>query len=282
MLDMLTRNILMSTPLILASVGMIVANKSGHFMIGMEAVMLISASVSYQVAVHFGTIIGLFSSIPLGIVIGIVLGILWIKLGLNQVVTAIALIIFGYGFSSYLSSTFGVEKIVATLPPIYLLLFTLTATVIIYIVFERTIYGLRVSSIGFVPHAADTAGIDIFRAKYIFVILSCIMGTLAGCYFPLMLTGCFSVMMTGGIGYVAIAVSAISGWNPLVAVIFSIGFTIVGGVQYTLRLYGVLIPPQFLMTFPYILAIGAIVIAKILGIGKSPTGIGVYYNREKR
>lgn len=282
MINVIISWILMSSPLIIASLGMIISEKAGILNFGMEGTMILSAFVSYWVASHFGPIIGFFSSIFLGIVIGIALAITWVKLGVDQVITGVALILFGYGFSTYLSDISGVGKIVPTSPSFLYFILALGLVFIIYVILERTFLGLKISSVGFNPRNADMAGVNVFRIKYACVILSCVLGAVGGSYYPLVLTGNFSVRMTAGVGFIAFVVSRVSMWKPALALLFSILFTSLIGAQFVFGMFGLGIPSQVLLSLPYIAGILAMVLINALGIGKAPEGVGIPYNREAK
>src|SRR5947209_12623263 len=75
----------------------------------------------------------------------------------------------------------------------------------VHFILFRTVWGLRTRACGENPRAAETAGINVYRVRYVNVIASGALAGLGGSYFSLQQIGNFLPNMTGGRGFIALA-----------------------------------------------------------------------------
>ncbi len=150
--------------------------------------------------------------------------------------------------------------------------------IIIQVVLFSTRWGLRLRSVGEHPKAADTLGIDVFRTRYVAVILGGMMAGFAGAYFTVGSVGRFDEMMTAGKGFIGLAAMIFGNWMPIGAFGAGLLFGLADTIGSKLSILGSDIPPQFMAMLPYITTM--IVLAGVIGRGQPPAADGVPYEKE--
>jgi simple sugar transport system permease protein len=151
----------------------------------------------------------------------------------------------------------------------------------------RTRWGLRTRAVGEHPKAADTVGIDVFRQRYMNVIIGCAIAGLAGAYLTLESTGTFQDGMTGGRGFIALAAVIFGRWTPLGAFLGALlfgtatAFGIIVNVSPAGGDLGTLmksIPSFWYAALPYLITI--VILAGIVGRSTPPAADGIPYAKE--
>jgi len=138
-------------------------------------------------------------------------------------------------------------------------------------VLYRTVFGLRLRSVGENPEAADTLGIPVHRMRYIGVLIS---GALCGLSAATLYPAQWVSGMTGGRGFIALAAMIFGRWHPVGAILAAMLF----GLADTFRIMfemRIPIPGQFVQMFPYVLAV--VVLAGIVGRARGPAASGKSY-----
>jgi simple sugar transport system permease protein len=141
-----------------------------------------------------------------------------------------------------------------------------------------TRWGLRHRSVGEHPRAADTLGINVFRTRYVAVLLGGLMAGFAGGYFTLGSVGRFDEVMTAGRGFISLAAMIFGNWMPFGAFGASLLFGFTDSLASRLAILGVKIPSQFLLMIPYIVTM--VVLAGVVGRSQMPAADGVPYEKE--
>lgn len=287
----------MATPLVLAAIGGVFTERAGVINIGMEGMMLFGA--------FFGVLASHLTGSPwLGLIAGIVVGglsgwlhaFLSIRYSANQIVSALGINILAMGLTPYLSAIIwgsrGASGSVTGLPrweiplikdipvigeilgPHAPTVFMMLAIVIIaQIVLFKTKWGLRVRAVGEFAKAAATAGIPVQRTRYICVIISGMLAGLAGVHLSLGHLSMFTWGMTGGRGFIALAVMIFGNWRPYRVLAAGLVFGLADALQ--IRLQGLGVPVQFMQMIPYLVTIA--VLAGVMGRARPPTDIGKPY-----
>jgi simple sugar transport system permease protein len=214
----------------------------------------------------------------------------------NQIVSGTGINIFALGFTAYMSQIIwgsrgaseGVRglgtwtiPVIADLPvvgPIIgshspLVYLMLVVTVLSYVVLFRTPLGLRIRAVGEHPTAAETAGIDVIRIKFLCVILSGMLAGLGGAFMSLGHLNLFTRGMTGGRGFIAMAAMIFGKWMPFGAFGASLLFGLADALQMRLQSLG-LLPPQIILTIPYLLTVA--VLAGVVGKARPPSDYKPY------
>jgi simple sugar transport system permease protein len=287
----------MATPIAYASLGGIFSERVGIINIGLEGIMLTSAFSSVTVSYFTSNAwLGLLAAMLVGGLLGYLHAILTIKFSANQIVSGTGINIFAMGITAYMSQIIWgsrgasesvkglgtisipllkdipvIGEITGTHSPLVYLMFIVTA--ICYIVLFRTPIGLRIRAVGEHPAAADTAGIDVYRIKYLGVTVSGILAGLGGAFLSIGHVNLFALGMTGGRGYIAMAAMIFGKWLPLGAFGASMLFGFADALQIRLQSLGIL-PPQIILMIPYLITIA--VLAGVVGRAIPPSDYKPY------
>jgi simple sugar transport system permease protein len=300
---MLVSSLIRATPIALAALSGIYSERSGVVNIGIEGMMLFGAFTSVVFAsITQNMLVGVIAGILAGMVLGALHAVLSIKYKVNQIISGTGIIILALGLTSYLQRS--VLNVFPTLnqpgpaipalpipflwklpvlgpvlfnlsPIIYSLFFLLIVT---QVLMNKTRWGLRVRSVGEHPKAADTLGINVFRIRYMSVLISGAIAGLAGSYISIGAAGRFNEGMTAGKGFLGLAAMIFGNWNPFGAFAGSLIFGSFDSWQEKLALLQVGIPVDLLGMAPYIATM--VVLAGFIGRSRMPAADGQPYEKE--
>ncbi len=293
-----------SVPLTLGALSGILCERAGVVNIAIEGMMLTAAFVSTVFAsLAHNLWVGLLAGVLAGGVMGVIHGVLSIKYKINQIISGTVINIFATGITSYLSSKY-IQKtqfqylnepgmfpqiqvpLLSRIPFIGPILFSHNMYVFAMIFFValltfllyKTRWGLRLRSVGEHPKAADTLGINVFRTRYMAVILGGMMAGFAGTYFSLGSSGRFDEVMTAGRGFIGLAAMIFGNWNPIGSMGAGMLFGFFDSLSVKASLLQVPLPSEFLGMAPYLATI--IVLAGVVGRGQMPAADGEPYEKE--
>ncbi len=233
---------------------------------------------------------------------GVLHGVLSIRYKTNQIISGTAINIFSIGMTSYISAKFmqvhqaelnnpGVFQpieipVLSSIPffgPIlfkqnifFYGMFIFLALLTFGLFYTR--WGLRLRSVGEHPRAADTLGINVFRTRYMAVLLGAMMAGFAGAYFTIGSVGGFDEVMTAGRGFISLAAMIFGNWIPFGAFGAGLLFGFANSLASRLAILGVRIPSEFLLMTPYIVTM--IVLAGVVGRSRMPAADGTPYEKE--
>ncbi len=287
----------MATPIAYASLGGIFSERVGVINIGLEGVMLTSAFTGVAVSHYTGNPwLGVLAALLVGGLLGFFHAVLTVKFVGDQIVSGTGINIFAMGFTAYMSQVIwgsrGASSSVTGLTPVSIPLLKdvpiigkilgthtplvyvmILATVLSYLVIFRTPWGLRIRAVGEHPAAAETAGIDVLRMKYICVTVSGMLAGLGGAFLSLGHLKLFAWGMTGGRGFIAMAAMIFGKWMPFGAFGASLLFGLADALQMRLQALG-LLPSQIILTIPYVLTVA--VLAGVVGKATPPSDYKPY------
>jgi len=268
----------LATPLIFASIGGLFSERVGIVNIALEGMMLTGAFSGVLATFATGNPwIGVLASVLAGGVLGYLHAILSVKFAGNQIISGTGINLLALGATAYLcqavwgsrgasQSVQGLEavsipvirdipflgEIIGNQTP--LVYISILVAILSYILLFKTPGGLRIRAVGEHPAAADTTGVDVYRIKYLCVVLSGMLAGLGGAFLSLGHLNLFVLGMTGGRGFIALAAMIIGGWTPFGALGASFLFGFADALQIRLQSVGIL-PSQIILTLPYILTI---------------------------
>ncbi|MEG2289333.1 MAG: ABC transporter permease [Clostridium sp.] len=294
------------TPLLFATLGEIITEKSGNLNLGVEGMMLLGAVAGFITGLKTGsTIIALMSAMIAGGFGGLIFAYLTVSLRANQVVTGLALTIFGTGVSSLLGATVVGEIVPESIKKVFVptkipllgdipfigeiffrqdafIYLSYVVAIILGIYLLKTNKGNRLKAVGENPAAADVASINVSLYKYVHTVLGGALCGLGGAYLSLVYVPAWQENITAGRGWIAVALVIFASWNPYKALL---GAYLFGGLDIIgFRITQSLISPYFLSMLPYVVTIMVLVMVSARKSRKNspPKGLGVAYFREER
>jgi len=141
-----------------------------------------------------------------------------------------------------------------------------------------TRWGLRMRAVGEHPKAADTLGINVFRTRYMAVLLGGLIAGIGGAFFTIGSVGRFDEGMTAGKGFIGLAAMIFGNWTPIGSFLAGLLFGFSDAVATRLTLLGTGIPIQLMAIAPYITTM--VVLAGVVGRGHAPAADGEAYDKE--
>lgn len=300
------------TSLVFASIGEIFTERSGILNLGLEGIMIMGAVSAFAAAYHSGSLaVAVLVGMLVGGLLATIHAFLSISLRTDQVVTGLALTLFGAGLASFLGQNLGpggrplvgevgpkfgkvAIPLLSQIPflgealfrqdPLVYVMYLLVPAATYYI--YRTRPGLHLRAVGENPATADAMGINVARTRYAYTILGGMLIGLGGAHLSLAYTPGWTENLTGGRGWIAIALVIFATWDPRRAVIGAILFGGVNAIQFRLQAAGTTIPAAFLGMLPYLFTIIVLVLitwweafSKRVG---APAALGLPYVREER
>ncbi|MBT3318713.1 MAG: ABC transporter permease [Clostridia bacterium] len=304
----LSATIAMGTVLLLACIGEILTEKSGVLNLGLEGMMIVGAVFAFIVVQTTGNLVlAIAASLLAGALMGLIHAFITVTLKASQVVSGLALTIFGVGLANFLGQNYVGTVRVASLQaiPIPLLseipiigeaLFNQSILVYVsillvpisWILIYRTRAGLKLRAVGENPSSADSLGINVFATRYIYTLIGGALTGLAGAYLSIGFNSSWMDSITGGQGWIAVALVIFATWNPIKAMLGSylFGFILILGLR--LQAFGIEIPEMLFTMLPYIFTI-VVLIFSTGKFGKNskikqrePGSLGTPYDREAR
>jgi general nucleoside transport system permease protein len=289
------------TPILLAALGELLAERAGVLNLGVEGVMLVGALAGFIVSQQSEEAwIGMLAAAIAGLMLSCVHAFLSISLHANQVGSGLALAIFGTGLSGFFGKPFvgvpaeGFAPIavpwLAEIPllgrmffqhdPLVYVAYLLVPSLwgLVY----RTRLGLKVRAVGEHPRSADALGISVMVVRYSCVLAGGLMAGIGGAYLSLAYTQLWVDNMTAGRGWIALAMVIFGGWDPVRTALGAYLFGGVQALQLRLQAVGVTVPTYLLMMTPYAFTILALIAASASGARQrlgSPTALGTAYTR---
>lgn len=299
------------TPLLFAALGEIVTERVGVLNLGVEGMMLVGAVMGFIATVQtHNHWLGLVAAMLAGGIMASIHAFLSITMRANQVVSGLALTIFGTGLSSYMGKTFVGQPVPDVFTPVpipvlsnipllgkvlfqhdALVYLSFVMVVVIWVMIFYTRWGLNMRAVGENPAAADSIGIPVYLNRYVSVIVGGMLAGAGGAYLSLAYAPSWIENMTAGRGWIAVALVIFAVWHPgkalIGAYIFggvdSLGFRIQALGDKALFLKNV--SPFFLQMLPYVLTIIVLIFitseTKKRRVG-TPASLGIPYDREER
>jgi ABC-type uncharacterized transport system permease subunit len=290
-------------PLILGALAGVIGERAGVVNVAIEGQLLLGAFLTAVVATVAGNLwFGVLGGIIGGVAIGAVLAYLAVKYYVDQVIIGVVLNVFALGLTSFLFNKllsphatefnepgyFTVIKIPALsdIPIIGAVFFS--GTIFLYLTYVlvaavhfglfHTRWGLRLRSVGEHPKAADTVGINVQRTRIRAVLLAGVIAGLGGAFLVVGggAGGTFSLNMSAGQGFIALAAVIFGRWSPKGAVLAALLFGFSLQLQYLLGLAQAPIDSNLLLTLPYVVTLFAV--AGFIGRVRAPAADGQPYS----
>jgi len=253
-----------ATPLVVASMGELVTERSGVLNLGLEGMMLVGAVVGFGVTLTSGSMtLGLIAAMAAGMLMSLVFGFLVLTLQTNQVATGLALTLFGIGVSAFIGRGY-VGQTVERMPILWgfdgMEYFSIALVLLVGWMLARTRLGLIIRAVGESPHSAHAIGFPVIGLRYGTVLFGGAMAGLGGAYLSLALTPMWVEGMTAGRGWIALAQVVFATWKPRGVLVGAYLFGGVTVLQFHGQGMGLAIPSEFLSMLPYLATIVVLVL----------------------
>ncbi|MGI6162657.1 MAG: ABC transporter permease [Bacillota bacterium] len=273
-----------TTPILFAALGAVVADLSGVVNIALEGTMLISAFTGVVVsALTKSAWIGLLAGMAAGSLIGVLLGYFHLKLKTNVILAGIAfnllaaegtvfllyVVAHDKGVSSSLASKVIPEwqiPVIKDIPVLGAILgkqnaltyLALIAVAVVYLLLFKTSFGLRLRAVGENPNAADSVGISVHKIQFMALAISGALAGMGGAHLSMGYVSWFSRNMTSGRGFIALAAEALGRRHPIGVLIASLLFGFADALSNYMQ--SLRVPGEFVQMIPYVLTLVALAV----------------------
>lgn len=298
--------VITGTPIALAALGALLNERAGVLNLGIEGILLVGAVTGFLTTQAVGRpLIGLVGGALAGAVLASLHGFLSITMRANQVVSGLALVIFGTGVAIFLGQPVEGARLatrltgvavpgLASIPAVGRVLFqqdlvvyatwVLVAAAAFYLARTRT--GLAVRAVGESPATADAAGIRVAAVRYAHVALGGALAGLGGAYITARGAPWDQAATTGGRGWIAIALVVFASWRPVRALAGAYLFGAALRANFALQAAGIrVIPAELLTMLPYLLTIAVLIVLSATDTRRrlgAPAALGVAFVRDER
>ncbi len=289
------------TPLLVGTLGEIYAERSGVLNLGVEGMMIVGAVVGYIVTYRTGNPwLGVLAAAIAGGLLSLIHAFISITLGVNQIVSGLALTMLGLGLSSIMGKDYVGIALPSTIIPIKipvlselpiigealfhqdpLVYFSLALALVMWLILFKTSLGIMIRAVGENPAAADAAGVNVYAIRYACVFIGGLLSGIAGAYLSESYTPVWIENLTAGTGWIIIGLTIFSLWSPIRAILGAYLFGGIRVLQFRLQPLG--ISPNLLAMLPYASTIIALLIGAKETIRKrigAPSALGQPYIRE--
>ncbi|HLO17780.1 MAG TPA: ABC transporter permease [Anaerolineales bacterium] len=299
-LGVLSSAIFSGISLLYTTLGEVVDERAGIVNLGLEGVLLVSASSGFAVTVVTqNPFLGVLVAMLVGGLMNMILGYLVIHRQANQLASGLALMFFGFGLSALIGKPYVGMKInplpripfpgLSSLPRVYSSLFSfdiliylsIPMAVFIWWLLYRTRWGLGLRAVGENADTAFASGRDPRLIRYQALFLGGLLAGLGAAHLSIAYTMNWTEYMTGGRGFIAVALVIFSRWHPLRAIVGALLFSGAVAFQLLLQSSGVQVSPFLLDTIPYILTLLVLIAWGGNGKQSAPASLGrVYHGSE--
>jgi len=298
--NVIVATLVMGTSLTFATIGEIFTEKAGVLNLGMEGMMLLGALSGFATVFYSGSLLlGIIVAMIGGAFLALIHSFVSVTMRASQVVSGLAITMFGTGLANFLGYRIGpapshnlvgmnlpvrFEAIIipglSKIPVIGGLFQVSILTYFMYLLIPiswwfmyRTKYGLAVRAVGENPRTAAAMGINVNKIRYIYTLIGGAMAGLGGACISLYHTPSWNENMTGGKGWIVIALVIFAEWNPAKAIIGTFVFGGIMQLQFAIQAYGggfgllnamKSIPAQFFGMAPYLITFLVLAIVTII------------------
>jgi simple sugar transport system permease protein len=294
----------MATPIIFATLGEILAERSGVLNLGIEGIMLMGAMTGFLVTFNSGSIwAGVLAAAMIGMLLGLLMAFLAVNLGLSQHVAGLGITLFATGLAMFIYRLhFGSPTVPPIIDPFKQItlpvlseipiigpgLFTqYSLTYIAWllipamsILLYKTRLGLKIRTVGENPVVADTVGVNVTLTRTLCLVFGGALMGIGGAFLTLAHQNMFLIDVIGGRGWVAIAMVIFGNWDPFKGALGALMFGFLDGLQLRLQGLGIAISFHLFLMIPYLLTIVALI--SVSRKASVPAGLLKPYRREEK
>lgn len=282
-IGLLAATLRLATPLLFATVGEVLTERSGVLNLGIEGIMLMGAMSGYLATYRTGSLwLGVGAAAITGALLGLLMAVMAVTLGVSQHVSGLGITILSTGLSLYIyrmaigspSVPPGVKPfqvlhlpVLSQVPVLGPILFQQYALVYMALILVpvasfllfRTALGLKIRTVGEHPKAAETAGVSVYGIRYLCLVVGGVLMAVGGSFLSLAHFNMFLFGMVAGRGWISLALVVFGNWRPWKCLAGALLFGGIDALQLRLQAVGFQIPYQFFLILPYVLTILALV-----------------------
>ena len=274
-----------STPIIYAALCAAITQQANILNIGTEGIMLVGAFTAVTVSYLTGSwVLAILISMLAGMAIALIMAVGHIKYQAEICAIGMGINMFAIAITKYLlnsilgkSGSFSDPKIVG-IPKVHIPFldnvpvlgdifnnwaitewFVIILVIVITFIFYKTVWGLRLRAVGRFEMAAQTAGINVNAMKYQAIMISGLIGGLAGAHLSLGYSNLFTENMTNNRGFMGVAAKYFGNAHPVFTAIGCLIFGFADSVGARVQAYGV--PSQFVLLMPYVITVAVLAIS---------------------
>lgn len=303
-----------SAPLMYTSLGGVLSENSGVVNIGLEGMMTIGAFAGAAVAYFTqNPWLGFLAAGLAGGLLALLHAIACVTFTADHVVSGIAINFIGPGLSIFLTKMFfdgaamtlpldldhkiprplnGIFSSISVSNPILKeivdflnSIFNQYATVyiafilvlLVWFLLYKTKLGLRIRSVGEHPRAAETLGVNVYKIKYLAVILSGVFAGFGGAAMSIAVISNYRAALISGQGFIALAAMIFGKWRPQGAMWGCLLFGAAQGLVVYLGSTSLEISSQLLAMLPYIITL--VILMGFVGEARGPAANGIPYEK---
>jgi len=293
------------TILLFPTIGEIFSERAGILNLGVEGMMLIGAFVGFVVAYSTkNPYIGFFAGVLAGGIASLIHAFISITLRGNQIVSGLALTIFGGGFTTFYGQKWINMTLTQTLTPVkipilsnipfigkvffnqdLIVYLSYIVVFVMWFILYKTRLGLNLRAVGENAKAANAMGISVYKVRYGWTFFGGLLAGAGGAYLTTAYAPFWLDGITAGRGWIAIALVIFAMWDPVKALIGAYLFGGINALQFQLQATGTTIPSAILNMLPYIGTFIVIIISSIIVKTrhiKPPKELGIPYVREEK
>jgi ABC-type uncharacterized transport system permease subunit len=301
LVGMLDESVKLSVPIAMGAMAGVMCERVAVINIAIEGMLLGGAFVAAVVGSQFGSFWALVGATLTGVALAWVLAVLAVRYRVDQIIVGVVINVFVLGLTSFISQRILNQNphlnnatllrpikipLLGDIPFFGQILFQ--QNIFVFVMFGlvalltyalfHTKWGLRSRSVGEHPKAADTLGINVYRYRYMNVMLGGAIAGFGGAFYIQGSVGRFDENMTAGKGFVGLAAMIFGRWHPVGAMSAALVFGFADALKGKLAILRVPIPSEFLLMAPYLATI--IVVAGVVGKARPPAADGQPYVKE--
>ncbi|AKT35368.1 nucleoside ABC transporter membrane protein [Pyrobaculum sp. WP30] len=292
---LLTQALLAAVPILLASLGEILTERSGVVNIGLEGIMLLGAlmgplAVDYlhnRAGLHlpdtWWPLVAMLAAALTGALIGLLHGYISAYLAGDQIISGVAINLFAAGAVAYgIQAYWGVAgyKQVpewAKTDPTWVAVFAFVVAGVMWYILFKSRLGIIIRACGEDPESAFNMGVDVNKVRLLATVIGAALAALAGAYLSIAYLSVVTKELSAGRGFIALANVVFANWNPALAVAGAFIFGFFDALSYWLQTLN-LARYEITRMIPYIATL--LIVAGVIGRAKPPKAVGKAFRRE--
>jgi general nucleoside transport system permease protein len=294
--------------LVLGALGEVLSERVGVFNLGLEGLMALGGVTAIITVAHVPSApLGLLMAIIVGLLAGVIFSGAVVLARANQTLCGLALTIAGTGLAAaagrsysgqpakaifdtvtipYLSDLPIIGRAIFSQNPLVYVIWIVLPIALHFLLF-KTRHGINLRAVGENPSAADAAGVPVTLIRFCYVVIGAGFAGAAGGYLTLAFVPSWSDGITGGRGWIAVALVIFAGFRPYTATLGAFLFGLITALGFVGQARNWLLPPAFLSMLPYVVTIACMIIPVIVSPRlqrrlAAPAALGVPYFRDQR